>query len=473
MKNSGIGGQAVIEGVMMKNKDQYAVAVRTPENEIVVEKKEYHSFMETHKWAQLPLIRGGVAFAESMSVGIQVLSYSASFYEEDEEQQKTSKVEQAFSNVFKGKTETVIMALTVVLAIILAIGIFMVLPWFVAEQAGKIIENHIVQAVVEGLLRLAIFVAYVFCISLTKDIKRVYMYHGAEHKCINCIENGLELTVENAKKQSREHKRCGTSFLLYVIIISIVFFMFIRVDSAALRVVFRVLLVPVVAGISYEFIKLAGNSNNPVVNILSKPGFWMQALTTREPEDSMIEVAIQSVEAVFDWRAYLAGEDPTVPMEKKDFVTVKCEEEEVILTEKADHTVTTQPAAAKRADRSARRGRYFSESTRHDDKEISPSEGLQTDNVDEVQNTEVDNNSQQSVETVNTDSSESQTEETMETIQKENEGSAVKVATLKKANRVRRPMQPIEELRRDSILVDSQQDDEEDEILSALDKFFE
>ena len=128
---------------MMKNKDQYAVAVRTPENEIVVEKKEYHSFMETHKWAQLPLIRGGVAFAESMSVGIQVLSYSASFYEEDEEQQKTSKVEQAFSNVFKGKTETVIMALTVVLAIILAIGIFMVLPWFVAEQAGKIIENHI------------------------------------------------------------------------------------------------------------------------------------------------------------------------------------------------------------------------------------------------------------------------------------------------------------------------------------------
>lgn len=457
----------------MKNKDQYAVAVRTTENEIIVEKKEYHSFTETHKWAQLPLIRGVVAFVESLCVGMQVLTYSASFYEEDEEQQKESKVEQAFSNVFKEKAETVVMALTVVLAIILAIGIFMVLPWFVAEQAGKIIANHIVQAVVEGLLRLVIFVVYVFCISLTKDIKRVYMYHGAEHKCINCIENGLELTVENAKKQSREHKRCGTSFLLYVMIISILFFMFIRVDSAALRVVFRVLLIPVVAGISYEFIKMAGNSNNPVVNILCRPGFWMQALTTREPDDSMIEVAIQSVEAVFNWRAYLAGEDPAVPIEKKDFVTVKYEEEEVTLTEQSDHIVTARPVAAKRADRSARRGRYFSESTRYKASESNPSDGIQTDNMDEVQKTEADNISQQSVETVNTDSKESQTEETMENIQEKNERSGVKVATLKKANRVRRPMQPIEELRRDSILADSQQDDEDDEILSALDKFFE
>ena len=151
-----------------------------------------------------------------------------------------------------------------------------------------------------------IFLAYIASISLMKDIQRVFMYHGAEHKCINCIEHGMELNVENVRKSSRLHKRCGTSFLLFVMIISIIFFAFIDVKSRVLKVVLRWLLIPVIAGVSYEFIRLAGKSDNPVVNFLSKPGLWLQKLTTREPDDSMIEVGIASVEAVFDWRKYLS-----------------------------------------------------------------------------------------------------------------------------------------------------------------------
>lgn len=161
-------------------------------------------------------------------------------------------------------------------------------------------------ALIEGVIRMMIFLAYIASISLMKDIQRVFMYHGAEHKCINCIEHGMELNVENVRKSSRLHKRCGTSFLLFVMIISIIFFAFIDVKSRILKVVLRLLLIPVIAGVSYEFIRLAGKSDNPVVNLLSKPGLWLQKLTTREPDDSMIEVGIASVEAVFDWKKYLS-----------------------------------------------------------------------------------------------------------------------------------------------------------------------
>ncbi len=301
MKSSGIGGQAVIEGVMMKNKDMYAVAVRKPDGAIEIKKEAYKGFGEKHGFARLPIIRGVVAFAESMSIGMKTLTYSASFYEEEEQ---PSKLERTFSNVFKEKAESIIMIFTVCLSIIMAIGIFMLLPFFIAEFFQKIIENTMILALLEGALRIGIFVLYVIAVSQMEDIRRVFMYHGAEHKTINCIESGKDLTIENVKMCSKHHKRCGTSFMFIVMFVSILFFLFIRVKDVWLRMIVRILLIPIIAGISYEFIRFAGKSESLIVSILSKPGMWLQALTTREPDDSMIEVAIASVEAVFDWKEY-------------------------------------------------------------------------------------------------------------------------------------------------------------------------
>ncbi|MBP5291748.1 MAG: DUF1385 domain-containing protein, partial [Lachnospiraceae bacterium] len=197
-----------------------------------------------------------------------------------------------------------IMAVTLVVSFLLAMFIFMMIPVWIASLFKKLTDSYIVIALLEGVLRVLIFIAYILLIGQIKDIKRTYMYHGAEHKCINCVETGLPLTVDNVAKSSKVHKRCGTSFLLFVMIISVFFFMFIHIDNIGLRMLSRVLLIPVIAGISYEFIRLAGSSDNPVVNALSKPGLWMQALTTKEPDPDMIEVAIQAVEKVFDWKDY-------------------------------------------------------------------------------------------------------------------------------------------------------------------------
>ncbi len=295
MKSSGIGGQAVLEGVMMKNQDEYAVAVRKPNNEIVIEKNKYVSITKRYKRCGVPIIRGVVNFIESMMVGTKTLTYSSTFFEDEEEEQK--KTEKS--------SDGLMMALTVCVSIILAVGIFMLLPFFIGNLLSGVIESTVWRAVIEGLIRITIFIAYVALISQMKDIKRVFMYHGAEHKTINCIENGLDLTVENVRWQTKEHKRCGTSFMLIVMVISVIFFIFIHVESIWLRVLYRILLVPVIAGVSYEFIRLAGRSDSKIVDILSKPGLWLQGLTTREPDDDMIEVAIKSVEAVFDWKAYL------------------------------------------------------------------------------------------------------------------------------------------------------------------------
>ena len=300
MKPSGIGGQAVIEGVMMKNGNKYAVAVRKPNNEIVVETNTLKE--RNNKFLSLPVVRGVVAFVDSLSLGMKSLTYAASFYEEEEEE---SKFEKKLNEMTKGHADGILNGFTMVLAVILAVGIFVVAPMLLAGFLAAKIENATVLALLEGVFRLLIFVLYIVLIAQMKDIKRLFMYHGAEHKSINCIENGLPLTVQNVKKQSREHKRCGTSFLLTVMVISIIFFIFIRVENTLLRFVVRLLLIPVIAGISYEFIRLAGRSNNKVVDILSRPGMWMQALTTREPDESMIEVAIASVESVFDWQAFI------------------------------------------------------------------------------------------------------------------------------------------------------------------------
>ncbi|MDF2472450.1 MAG: hypothetical protein K0R21_232 [Anaerocolumna sp.] len=307
MKPSGIGGQAVIEGVMMKNKEQYAVAVRKPDNQIVIEKSTFVSASEKYTFFKLPILRGMLAFIESMMIGMKTLTFSASFMEE-EEQVKTSKIEEKFSKIFKDKAESVAMGITIFFSIIMAIGIFFMLPTLIAGLLVKRIDSNVMLAVIEGAIRILIFIGYILAISQMKDIKRTFMYHGAEHKTINCLENGYELTIANVKKQSKQHKRCGTSFMFIVMFISIIFFIFIRVDEQWLRFVTRILLVPVIAGVSYEFIRLAGRSESKIVTVLSKPGMWMQNLTTKEPDDHMIEVAIQSVEAVFDWREFLGLE---------------------------------------------------------------------------------------------------------------------------------------------------------------------
>lgn len=296
VKKSTIGGQAVIEGVMMKNKDKYAVAVRKLSGEIEVEVSKCQSISDKVPFFRLPIIRGVVNFVESMVVGVKTLTYSASFYEDEEEE--PTKMNQALDKLLKGKTEDVMMGVTVCFSMLLAIALFMVAPYFATRLLERFSTSETMLVIVEGMLRIGIFLLYVALISQMKDMKRVFMYHGAEHKTINCLEHGEELTVENVKKYSRIHKRCGTSFLLIVMIISMIFFLFIRVDGLWARMAFRILLVPVIAGVSYEFIKFAGKSDSKIVQILSTPGMWLQKLTTREPEEDMIEVAIQSVESV-------------------------------------------------------------------------------------------------------------------------------------------------------------------------------
>ena len=312
MKYSGVGGQAVMEGVMMKNQDRYAVAVRKPDHQINVKVENYKSTIKNEKIRHLPIVRGVVNFVESLVLGMSTLMYSASFFEDEEEDNKKknlSEEERKKLEEKEKKQEKALMCGTVAFSIVFALALFFALPYFLSGFFHKVIASETLIALIEGLIRLAIFLGYIAIISLTPDIKRVFMYHGAEHKCINCIEHGMELNVENVRKSSRLHKRCGTSFLLIVMLISIVFFMFIRVDSRILQLVLRLLLIPVIAGVSYEFIRLAGRYDNWFVNALSQPGLWMQRLTTREPEDDMIEVGIASVEAVFDWKKWQKEEN--------------------------------------------------------------------------------------------------------------------------------------------------------------------
>lgn len=297
--NSGIGGQAVLEGVMMKNKELYAVSVRKPDGEIEIDQEEYHSIAHGLGIAKVPFIRGIFNFIDSLILGMRTLDYSASFYEDEDA--KDSKLDKAFGE----KSEKVFSAVTLIISFVIAIALFMVLPYFLSTLIEKEVRNNSLITIFEGLIRLAIFLIYILAITAMKDIKRLYMYHGAEHKCINCIEHGKILNVKNVKASSRFHRRCGTSFLLFVMIVSIVLFMFITVESPALKIVLRIALLPVIAGISYELIRLAGKSDNIIVKIFSAPGLALQGLTTKEPDEDMIEVAIKSVEAVFDWKQFL------------------------------------------------------------------------------------------------------------------------------------------------------------------------
>ncbi len=298
---SGIGGQAVLEGVMMRNKNMYAVAVRKPNQEIEVEIDEFHGVMEDSVLRKIPLTRGIFVFIDSMVLGMRALNFSASFYEEDEE---PTGLDRFFDKITGGNGEKLLSIITTVIAFIFAIALFILVPYFVSDFLGSYVRSGSLMAIIEGLVRILIFIGYIVAITAMKDIKRLYQYHGAEHKCINCIEHGLPLTVENAAKSTRLHKRCGSSFILFVVFVSIILFFFIRVDSPLLRIVIRIALIPVIAGISYELIRLAGSHDNLLVRIISAPGLWLQHLTTSEPDADMLEVGIASVEAIFDWREY-------------------------------------------------------------------------------------------------------------------------------------------------------------------------
>ncbi len=303
---SGIGGQAVLEGIMMKNREKVAIAVRRPDGGIEVEKRSYDG-VAGGIFRKIPFIRGIFSFLDSLVLGTGCLNYSAAFYEEEagEEEEEPGAFEKFLTRIFGEKTEDVIMGIITVISFIIAIGIFMILPYFLVELLRPHLHNESLLAIIEGALRLGIFLVYVVLISFMKDIRRVYMYHGAEHKCINCVERGYELTVHNVMRSSRMHKRCGTSFLLFVMLVSIVLFFFIRMDSPLYRLLTRIALIPVIAGISYEIIRLAGKTDFFLVQILSAPGLLLQRLTTREPTEDMVEVAIKAVEAVFDWKTFL------------------------------------------------------------------------------------------------------------------------------------------------------------------------
>ena len=302
---SGIGGQAVLEGIMMKNQEKYSVAVRTPQGDIDVVVEEYESFLPIKGISRVPFIRGVFNFIDSLILGMRTLNYSASFYEEE---QDTHKREKILDRIFGDNSDKVLSTITVIFSIAIAIGLFMLLPYFLAQMLTKYIMSETMIGIAEGVLRVIIFVLYIVLISCMKDIRRVFMYHGAEHKCINCIENAYPLTVENVRNSSRQHKRCGTSFLFFVVFLSVILFIFIRVEEPVMRVVIRLLLIPVIASLAYEIIRLAGKSDFILVRILSAPGMWLQRLTTREPDDDMIEVAIAAVEAVFDWKKFFIDE---------------------------------------------------------------------------------------------------------------------------------------------------------------------
>lgn len=303
MKYAKIGGQAVMEGVMMKHGTDYAVAVRKPDGEIEIKKDTYEGVVVKLHWQKIPVLRGAAAFIDSLYLGMSTLTWSSGFYEEEDSKNDHEKKTENGS-----LGEKLLMGGTVLLSIVLALAIFMALPFLSANLLAKIGASNFTISLVEGIIRIVIFLLYIVLISRMKDIQRVFMYHGAEHKTISCIELGMELNPENAAKCSRLHKRCGTSFLFIVVILCVIvhmlFFTFVPIEGTVLKLVIRLLLVPVIAGFSYEFLQWTGRHDSACVNALSKPGLWLQKLTTREPDREMLEVAIASIEAIYDWRAF-------------------------------------------------------------------------------------------------------------------------------------------------------------------------
>ncbi len=291
-KNINVGGQAVIEGVMMRGSAGIATAVRTEQGEIVVEKKSYTSYTKKNKLLGLPIIRGFISLIESLVIGVQTLNYSASFFEEEGE---PSKLDKLIKKIFKEKSNDIIMGVSLVISLIISVGLFFILPTLVANVFSKMGTSTMGMNIVEGIIRVLIFLLYVYLIGKMEDIKRVYEYHGAEHKTIFCYENHVELTPENAAKFGRLHPRCGTNFLFLVMIVSIIVFSLTGWNSIWERVMYRIVLLPLISGVSYEIIKWMGKSEGALAKILSYPGLKLQNLTTREPDLHQLEVAIKAL----------------------------------------------------------------------------------------------------------------------------------------------------------------------------------
>lgn len=292
-----VGGQAVIEGVMMRGTKGLATAVRLPNGSIEVKKESSESLTKKNKFFGFPIIRGFISLIESLIIGIKSLEYSASFFEDDEEESE-SKFDKWFEKVFKEKGNSVLMGISLVLSLAFSILLFFILPTALTSLVKKTItSNVVVLNIIEGIIRVIIFISYIFIVGKLEDIKRVYQYHGAEHKTIFCYESGIDLTPENAKKFGRLHPRCGTNFLFLVMVISIIIFSFTGWQSIGQRVISRVLLLPVVSGVTYEVIKWLGKSDSKISKIIAWPGLLLQKITTQEPDESMLEVAITSLKA--------------------------------------------------------------------------------------------------------------------------------------------------------------------------------
>lgn len=289
---------------MMKSGNKYATAVRDANEQIRIDVKEHKSILDKFKFLKIPFVRGIFAFYDAMLIGSASLNFASSVLVDGVEEEKT-KLDKFLENIFGSKAEKIVMNIFMIFSVIFALFIFLFLPLQVGNLVRIVSQNYYIASIFEGIFRLVIFIVYILLISQTKDIKRTFMYHGAEHKCINCLENGYELNVENVMKASSKHKRCGTSFIVIVMLISISFFMFIRVDNVFLKLGTRLLLIPVIAGISYEILSLAGRVDNKLIDVLSFPGLCMQTLTVKEPDEKMVEVAIAATEQVFDWKKYL------------------------------------------------------------------------------------------------------------------------------------------------------------------------
>lgn len=298
VRRTSIGGQALIEGVMMRGPKEIAIVVRRPDQQLTVKKEAIGGIVQKYKLNKIPFLRGSIALIDSMVLGMRSLTYSAEVAEEGIEEEEPDKFQRFMEKIFGDKANDVLLYTSVAIAMMLSIGIFIIGPTFLTSFLGKYVDKNIFMNLMEGFLRLGMFLIYIVVISRMKDIRRVFQYHGAEHKAIYCYEHGEELTVENARKYTTLHPRCGTSFLFIVMMVSIIMFSMVGWPNPLVRVVTRLALMPLVAGISYEIIKLGGRSNSPIMKAINYPGKMMQKLTTLEPDDSQIEVAIEALKNV-------------------------------------------------------------------------------------------------------------------------------------------------------------------------------
>ena len=298
MSKQAVGGQALIEGVMMQSKKKRAIAVRNTDGKIIVKKNKIKSWISDKNIDKIPFLRGSFILIENMIEAISCLNYSSEFFVEEDEEE--DKIDLLLKKIFKDKTEKVVMGISMIIAMMISVGLFILLPTFIGGLFSKLISNKVILNLIEGIIRILILFTYIVLISMNKEIERTFQYHGAEHKAVHCYENNLELTVENARKFTTLHPRCGTNFLFIVMSTSIILFSCFGWPNPLVRVIMRIVCIPVVAGISYEIIRFLGKYNNILTKIVAYPGMMLQKFTTKEPDDLQLEVALEALKAVVD-----------------------------------------------------------------------------------------------------------------------------------------------------------------------------